>query len=176
MEQNNRTIINPTNSGIYYGLLTGLVSIIFGFITFVTSQENNTAFNLLNYVILGAGIILAQKGFKSANKNYLSYEQGMGISMLLALINGVLSSLFYYIYCKFIDPDVVARLAKSIRDKMVAEGNTSDVQIDQIIDMTMKFSTGPYSIITGIVSNLFAGLLLALIITAVNKNSRSEFE
>lgn len=176
MEQNNNISLKPTALGIHYGLLTGLASIIFGFMILATAQESNTILNLLNYVILGVGIFFAQKRFKSANENHLSYGQGIGIGTLLALISGLLSASFYYIYCEFIDPDVITRLAESIRAKMIAEGNTDEAQLDQIVNITMKFSTGLISVVLGIATSVLSGLLLALIITAITKNPRPEFE
>ena len=166
----------PSSVGLRYGLLTGLVSIIFTFILFATGQAANGGLASLGIVILIVGIVLAHRAFKAANEGYMSYGQGLGIGTVLAAVSGTLSAIFNYVYRAFIDPDMAARLVEQMRAKLEAAGNMSDVQIDQAISLSTKFSTGPIGLVIGIVSSVIFGLLLSLVIAAITKHPTPEFE
>jgi len=63
-----------------------------------------------------------------------------------------------------------------MRTKMEAGGNMSDAQIDQAVSLAGKFSTGPIAFVIVIVSSVMMGLLLSLVIAAITKNPKPEFE
>lgn len=161
---------------VRYGLLTGLVSIIFMFVVFATGQESNQAISWTSLVIPIGGIYLAHKAFRQFNAGFMSYGQGLGIGVLLTLISGILGSIFNYVYRTFVDPDLASRTIEAMRTKMEAGGNMSDAQIDQAVGLASKFSTGPIALAIGIVGSIIMGLLLSLVITAITKNPKPEFE
>lgn len=168
--------VTPASVGLRYGLLTGLVSVIFSFIILATGQIGNTSLVSLGFIILIAGIVLAHRAFKAANEGYLAYGQGLGIGTLVAAVSGTLSAVFNYVYREFIDPDVTARIVEQMRTKLEAAGNMSDAQIDQAIGMSTKFSTGPIGLVIGIIGSIILGLLFSLVIAAITKNPKPEFE
>lgn len=165
-----------TSVGIRYGVLTGLVIIIYSFILFATGQEMNQALGLVSLVLPIGGIVLAHKAFKQANAGFMSYGQGLGIGVLLSLVSGLLTSVFSYVYRTFIDPDLAGRMMDQMRTKLESAGSMSDAQIDQTLAMSTKFSTGPIGFAVGILSALLVGLLFSLVIAAITKNSKPEFE
>jgi len=161
---------------VRYGLLTGLVASIFMFVTFATGQESNQALSWAGLIIPIGGILLAHKAFKQLNAGFMSYGQGLGIGVLLTLVSGIVGSVFSYAYRTFIDPDLTSRTMEAMRAKLEASGNASDAQIDQAVSMASKFSTGPIALVIGIVSSVIIGLLLSLVIAAITKNPKPEFE
>jgi len=166
-----------TSIGIRYGILIGLLIIIYSFVLFVTGQEMNQALGWISIAVLPiVGIFLAHKAFKQANQGFMSYGQGLGIGVLLSLISGSLTTIFSYIYRTFIDPDLAARMLEKMRAKLEAVGNMSDTQIDQMLSMSTKFSTGPIGFAVGILSALLLGLVFSLVIAAITKNAKPEFE
>ena len=176
METTTTTTVTPASVGLRYGLLTGLVSIIFAFGLFATGQTGNAGLASLGFIILIGGIVLAHRTFKAANGGYMSYGQGLGIGTTLAAVSGVLSAVFNYVYREFIDPDLAARMVEQMRAKFEAAGNMSDAQIDQAISMSTKFSTGPIGLVFGILFSILLGLVFSLVIAAINKNPKPEFE
>lgn len=165
-----------TSVGIRYGALTGLVIIIYSFILFATGQEMNQALGWVSLVLPIGGIIFAHKAFKQANAGFMSYGQGLGIGVLLSLVNGVLTSVFSYVYRTFIDPDLAGRMMEQMRAKLEEAGSMSDAQIDQALAMSTKFSTGPIGFAVGVLTVLLFGLIYSLVIAAITKNSKPEFE
>ncbi len=176
METTATTTVTPSSVSLRYGLLTGLVSIIFAFGIFATGQAANGGLASLGFIILIAGIVLAHRAFKAANEGYMSYGQGLGIGTMLAAVSGTLSAVFNYVYREFIDPDMAARMVEQMRVKLEAAGNMSDAQIDQAISMSTKFSSGPIGLAFGILFSILLGLVFSLIIAAITKNPKPEFE
>lgn len=160
---------------IRYGLLTGFVSVIFSFILFVTEQSQNTVLSSLSYVIMIGGIILAHKHFKKENDGYMTYGQGLGIGTLLSTILGLLSGIFMYIYIKFIDSSFLERM----RDMQIAElekRNMSDEQIEQAMAITDKMMGAEMMVVWAVVASVLMGFLFSLVIAAITKRTRPEYE
>ncbi|SMB97854.1 hypothetical protein SAMN00120144_2243 [Hymenobacter roseosalivarius DSM 11622] len=174
--ENTSTPVSTTSFGLRYGLLTGIVSVIYSFILLAANMEQNTALSLLSLVILVGGIFLAHKKYKENNSGFMSYGQGLGIGTLVSLISGLLGGIFRYVYMEFIDPSAAQRTIEQTRAKMEEAGNMSDAQIDQAIQMSQRFASGPLGIAVAIIGSAFIGFLITLIIAAITKHNRPEFE
>ena len=168
--------VSTSSVAIRYGLLTGLVSVIYMFLTFATGQVSNQAMQWAGILIPIGGIYLAHSAFKKMNDGYMTYGQGLGIGVLLSVVSGIIGVVFNYLYKAFIDPDLQAQIVEGVRAKMEAAGNMSDAQIDQAVSMTTKFSTGPISIAIGLVASVLLGLIVSLVVAAITKNPKPEFE
>ena len=168
--------VSTSSVAMRYGLLTGLVSIIYMFLCFATGQVANQALQWAGIIIPIGGIYSAHTAFKKLNGGFMSYGEGVGIGTLLSLVSGAISTLFNYVYKSFIDPDVQTQMMNAMRAKFEETGGMTDAQIDQTISMTTKFSTGPIGIAIGIVSGLIMGVLISLVVAAFTKNPKPEFE
>ncbi|GAA3933556.1 DUF4199 domain-containing protein [Hymenobacter algoricola] len=173
--ENTSTAVTTTAVGIRYGLLVGLASVIFTFILFATGQEGNVPLSLLGMVIWIVGVVLAHKFFKANNGGFMSYSQGLGIGTLLSAVSGVLGAIFRYVYMEFIDPSATQRGMDLARAKLETQG-MDDAQIDQAVAMSQKFSSGPIGLVIAIISSIVLGFILSLIISAITKRNRPEFE
>lgn len=174
--ENTSTPVSSTSVGLRYGLLIGIVSIIYSFILLATNLEQNTALTLLSIVILVVGIFLAHKNYKENNSGFMSYGQGLGIGTIVSLVSGLLGGVFRYVYMEFIDPSAAQRAMDQTRAKMEEAGNMSDAQIDQAIQMSQRFASGPIGIAVAVLGSALIGFLITLIIAAITKHNRPEFE
>lgn len=175
METTASTHPTVTATALRYGLLTGLVSIVFSFILITTNQVGNAALGFVPLVIAIAGIVLAQRDFRARNGGFMSYGEGVSIGALLSLVSGLLSTVFSYVY-RFIDPSMLEQVTEQMRTKFEEAGTMSDAQIDQAIAMSQKFSTGPVGFVIGIVGAAVIGTILSLLISAILKNAKPEFD
>ena len=105
--------LQPTTSAvaIRYGLLTGIVLILYSFFLLATNSMANGALTSVIYLLMIGGIVMAQRAFRTGNDGFMSYGQGLGIGVLLSLVAGTLSSIFNYIYPTFLDPGGRERMA-----------------------------------------------------------------
>ena len=171
----NSTPVTTTSVAVRFGLLAGLVSIIFSFILFVT-QNDQSPIRWLGLAILIGAMVMAHNAYKKANNGFMSYSQGLGIGVIMSGVSGVLGTIFNFLYMKFIDPEYMSRLMETTRTKMEEKGGMSDEQIDQTVVMMQKFSSGGWMVLFGVVGSMLFGLLIALVVSAITKNSKPEFE
>ena len=173
--ENTTTSVTPSAVAIRYGLLAGLASVIISFGLNMAELEQTPA-KWLGTVILILAIVLAHKFFKQQNGGFLSYGQGLSIGTILSVVVGIISAAFSYIYIKMIDPEFVNRIMDKTRSDMEARGNMSDAQIEQAMTWTAKFMDGPLMVGTVLFMIVLTGFLASLLISAITKNPRPEFE
>ncbi|MBF9255320.1 DUF4199 domain-containing protein [Pontibacter sp. 172403-2] len=164
-----------TAVALKYGLITALVGIVYSLVLNVLDLATNQWLTSLSYLILIAGLVLAMKDFKANNYGYMSYGQGLGVGSLLSAIFGLLSGIFSWIYTTYIDPEFMARMQEVQRTKMLEQG-LSDEQIDTALGMAEKFQNPITMIFGSMAVFLIIGFILSLIIAAIIKNKRPEFE
>jgi hypothetical protein len=162
-----------------YGLLTALGLIIYSMVIQLAGLAGNQTVSYLGILvtsaILVAGIVYAMKDFKSQNEGFMSYGQGLGLGALTATVSGLISGIFTYIYLTFIDNSAIKQAMDAQRDAMEARGMDDD-QIDQAIAMAEKFSSPGMMVAISIISSLFIGFILSLIVSAIMKKERNELE
>lgn len=158
-----------------YGLIGALISVVFTAVLLIAGVEVSGWIGSLGYLILIGAMVLAMKEYKKSNYGYMSYGQGLGIGTLVSLFFGVLGGVFMYIYTSFIDPNYTSTVMDKQRIELEEKG-MSDEQIDQAIAMGESFSSPVMMIVWSIVGYLFIGFILSLIIAAIMKHARPEFE
>lgn len=158
-----------------YGFITALVGIVYSLILMITDLGDNRWLSGLAYIILIAGIVLAMKQYKALNYGYMSYGQGLGIGTVVSGIFGLLSGIFTWIYTTFVDPDYMDRMMLKQEAAMLEQG-LSQEQIDAGMEVAQNFQ-GPLAMILGAtIGAIVIGFILSLIIAAIMKNNRPEFE
>lgn len=161
-----------------YGLFIGLGLIIYYLISQLAGLAANTTAGMIgtviSAVILIVGIVYAIKDFKSQNNGFMSYGQGLGLGALASAVAGLISGIFSSIYVSFIDDSSMKQAMDMQRQKMEEQG-MDDAQIDQAMAIAEQFSGPGMILVISMLSMLFIGFILSLIISAVMKNERSEF-
>ncbi|QJX45597.1 DUF4199 domain-containing protein [Hymenobacter taeanensis] len=173
--ENTTTPVSPSSAGIRYGLITGLVTVIVTLAINMSGLEQSPA-KWLSFLVLLAGIWMAHTYFKQHNNGFMSYSQGLGIGSLLSAITGLLNGIVSYVYINFVDTEFLTRSMERARAEMEAQGKLNDEQIDQALGMAAKFTNGPFMLIGAILGTLLFGFIFSLIISAITKHTRPEFE
>jgi len=159
-----------------YGLLTGLISIIYTLFSYLTETFGSIFLNLfIALAITIIGLVLAMREFRKKNGGFMTYGQGLGIGMIVAVTASILSGIFIFLYTSYVDPTITEKIVDSVMDQMGAFG-LDDSQLDEARDK-MLADTTPFKQLTSALTNgLFGGLILSLIIAAIMKRNRPEFE
>lgn len=172
---NETTTTSPSSVALRYGLITGFISIIYLLVLYVTEMNTNTALSWLGMLIPVAGIVMAYKAFKQENGGFMSYGQGLGIGTLLATVSSVVAGIFNYVYTSFIDSTVLTRMREAQMLEMEKKG-LSEEQMEQAMAMADKFSGPGMMLVVGIIGGAVMGFIISLIVAAIMKNNRPEFE
>jgi hypothetical protein len=163
MEDN--TNLTTRSTGIKYGLYYGLVSVALFMVSNIGDIDQQSGwFRVVSSLIFVAFIYLAHKYYKDNGNSYMSYGQGVGIGFWLSMVSGVISSVFMFIYLKFIDDTMLQKIKdKAIYD--MEERGMTDEQIDQAMGFTSMFMSPGAMLVFGILGAIFMGLIISLIVT-----------
>ncbi len=161
--------------GLQYGVIAGVVMIIYGLILQLTGLIFESWASWINYIFLAAIIFLAHKKYKEEGDGFLSFGQGLGIGFWISLVGGLISSVFSFIYITFVDPSFIETMLEKTRYNMEEQG-MPDAQIDQAMAITENFMNPGMMFVIGIVSLLFLGFILSLIVSAITKKTDPQLE
>lgn len=174
MEENMESV-TTRSVGIRYGLILAVVSIAYFLgISMAGLAGEGGIWSFIGAIPSIIVIILAHKYFKDNGNGFMEFGQGFSIGFWAVLISSIVSSVFSYIYMKFIDTTFTQTMLDKSRDNMAEGGNMSDAQIDQAMEITAKFMTPEAMVGMGIVMGLIFGCIIALIVTIFTKKSNPE--
>lgn len=160
---------------IKYGLITGLVSVGYSLVLFLTQQNTSTLLGGISYIILIVGIVLAYREFKRENSGYMTYGQGLGIGTLIGVVTGVFSAVFIYIYVAFVDSTFLERTRETQILEMERR-NMNDEQIEQAMEVTAGLFGPGFMAVAAFIGSIILAFLFSLVIAALMRNSRPDFE
>lgn len=176
MEEQNTPVeekVTTRSAGIRYGLMMSVLSIAFFVIMQVAGLDMQGPVGYLGWVITAVMLYLAHKYYKDEGDGYMSIGQGVGIGFWAGLVSSVISSVFTYIYIKFIDSGFM----DAIKDKQILsmqERGMSDEQIDQAMKFASAFSSAEAIFIFGIIFGILGGVIIGLIVALFTKNNNPE--
>lgn len=171
MEETSQPTVKST--AIKWGLINGLISIIFFVIVDFAGMAGNQSLSWIGLVIFVILLFLAQKEFKNEGDGYMSFGQGLGIGTLIALISSLISSVFTFVYVSFINTNMI----DAIREKSIAdmeEAGRSQAEIDQAMPFVEMFTSPAAMLIMGILMGVFFGFIASLLVTIFTKNQDPE--
>ncbi|MBT32162.1 MAG: DUF4199 domain-containing protein [Thalassobius sp.] len=155
--------------GVKYGLIYGLFSIVYFLLLQFLNLAGEQSLGYLSFVFMIIMLVFAYKEFKAYNDGFMRLGQGIGLGMLILLISTVLSSIFSYIYLKFIDDSMIQMIIDMTREQMATNPDLSDQQIEDALAMSVKFITPEMILIGGFFSSMFFGFLISLIMSLIFK-------
>ena len=167
--------ISISKVGMRYGLIAAVLLIVYGLVLQFTELYTNQALGWVSYLVLAVLIYLAHGAFKDGGDGFMSIGQGLGIGMLVSVIAGVISSLFTFIYLKFVDDSMIEKIMDAQIEKMEEQG-LDDATIDQAMKTVEKMMTPPMMFIMGIVAMAFIGFIISLIVSLITKKNNPQLQ
>jgi len=173
--ENEQTAPVTTRSvGTRYGLIMAVIAILYFVVMNVAGVDMTQGIGRWASIIFYIGIIvLAQKHYKENGNGFMSYGDGLGITFWIALITSVISSIFTFIYMKFIDIGFVEQIMDKQREALAERGLSED-QIDRAIEMSSKLMTPEMMLVLGIIGGLIVILIVGLIVTLFTQKRNPE--
>ena len=171
---------NKTHStksiALNYGLLLGFVTIGISVITYMVDMPLKTGWisGVAGIGVMIALIVLGIKKYKDGNNGYLSLIEGLKVGLAIAVIGGIISSLYQLVFLSYIDPEYITRVQELQLEKMLEEKpDMSDDQVQMIQDMGSKFSSPWISFAGALIGNMFFGFIFALIGSLILKKDEN---
>ncbi|SDS87041.1 Protein of unknown function [Mucilaginibacter mallensis] len=162
-------------STLKYGIITGAVVGIFAisFFSIVNCVNNSEGWGiqaanirgisgLLTILIQATGIYVAMQAIKKQQNNSLTYGQALKTGILIAVLTAVITALFSFIYCEFINPGYAQYMVAEAQKVMIAKGETQQQIITDSAAVRKEFSTGA-QIGESLVGQFFVGTVISLI-------------
>lgn len=163
MEETTPTV-TTRSTGIRYGLILGVISILFFAIMIVASMDMNGPARWLGIPIDIVLIFLAHKYFKENGDGFMSFGQGFGISVWIGIIASAISSVSTYVYAKFIDSSFIQQM-KDQQIEQMQERGMSDQEIDQAMSIAGAFMSAEAILIMGLIMGVIIMCVLGLLVT-----------
>ena len=160
---------------IKWGLMLGIISIVLFLGIYFGGLLGESWPSWISALFSATIIFLAQKEFKDQGDGYMSYGQGLGIGTLTAVISSGVSSVFAYVYMKFINLDYTTELIDITRYGMEDQGQ-SDEQIEVAMGFVEKMMTPEIMFGMGLFMGIFFGFIISLIVSAITKNNNPSLE
>jgi len=164
MEENTEAqVVNTRSVGIRYGLILGLISIFYFLIFAMSDLDMQSGLGRWGTTLIAIVIVfLAHKFFKDNGDGFMSYGQGIGIGFWIGLTSSVLSSIFTFVYVKFIDDSFITKIRDKAMEDMQAKGQSEDQ-----IEMGMKFVDMFTQPLAMLLFGLFIGVLILVIVALI---------
>lgn len=154
-------------TGLNYGLITGLVIIIYMLLTYLLEVDRKSYLNMLPYVFFIGGIIWGSKTHRDINNNgYSTYSQALGSGFIVALFASLLVGIFTWVLYKA-DPALVIDLIAEQEEELVKiyeEGEINMEQYEQSLEFFKYIFTPGIIALMSFVTNVLVNLLFSLII------------
>lgn len=159
--------INPI--WLRYGILFGIVSIIFSLIFFYVFPIGLGKQGIFSLVLMVVFLVLAGQAEKKENFGVLSYGEAFKTTFLAGFSGLVISGLFTIILMNLIDPSLVEKMTEQTiemtRSMMESFGLPED-QVEQAMDDAEGKMAEAYTPLNQILS-IFQYAILALIFAAI---------
>ena len=169
-----------TNAGLMYGLVAGLVGVVFSLILYLGGVKwfiSPIAYLGFVFPILFA--FLACLNQKKANGGYMEFSEALKVAFTVFVLASVITTLFTYVLFNIIDVPFRQALTVETMEKMQGMmkkfGATQD-QIDKATDEAVKgnsYSAG--KMLLGTAFSLIFWFLISLIVAAIVKKKKPEF-
>ena len=161
--------------GIKYGAIQGFIGIIMFIGTDLTGNVGNQAIQWISLAIFLGVLYMAFQEYKKLGDGFMSFGQGTGIGTWAVLISSLINAPFSYIYISFVNPTII----DTIREQQIMqfeEQGMSDAQIEQTMEFTSMFLSPGAIALMGLIFGFIFGFIATLIMAAILKKNRPEFE
>lgn len=159
-----------------WGIISAIISVLFAIILYTFDLWKTWWVSLLIGLAMTVIIlVLASKEFKSLNQGFMTFGEGLGISMLVITVSSLISNAFNQLYVNVIDESIKGKIA-DFQEEMYIKQGLSEEQIDMAMQQAERFSSPGMQFLFGMLGALLMGFIIALIVSAIMKKNRPVFE
>jgi len=173
MEKDNVSI---GKEALKYGAIIAAALILLSLVAYVSNLSGNRFLGWLENIIIIGGLVWAMKNFRDKHRGgYMEFGQGVSLGTLVSLFGGSLTSLYSFIFLKYIDPSALEGLKNASIERMM-QGGYSDAELEMMDSLFQFFYTPGMMLIGGILGAILGGVIISLILAAIIKKPKPLFE
>lgn len=182
-QQSTENQSNPIQGNTYlksamtFGLITGLVLVIYTLLLYMTDNyvSKSTILGLLQWVILTGGLYYGIKTYRDQHsEGYITYGRSLGLGVLISVFVGVILGIFTYLLYTVIDPELLDRSIKIAQEEMLKAG-MSEERVETATEMQRTFTSPAIMLFSSVFSFAFIGTIISLIVSIFTKNEKPIF-
>jgi len=166
MENKNTSVFM---NALTWGIILGLVSIVYSVILYMIDQVFNQALGWLSIVIMIAVLVFAVKSYRdNVLDGEISFGKAFGFGVLVAVVSSVLGAIYNYLLYTVIDPDLQAKMLEVAAEKMLDQG-VPEGQIDDLLEVSKRFMSPVITSIGAVFGGTLFGTIISLVVAAIFK-------
>ena len=169
--------IQTSSYALNFGIMLGTATVFFQLMLFVLDAhyQGDTLSSIIPLILSVGFINYGIYQFKVDNSGFISLSEGLKVGVGIALISGIISTIYGVILTEFLDPEFMNKTFEIAKQKML-EGNKelSIEDANQAIEMSKGFATLPIRIAGGLIGSIFIGFFISLIGGLIIKRSKPE--
>jgi len=165
-------------STMTYGLITGLVLVVYTLLLYATNNIINQNFFLgvINYLILIGGIVMGTRSYRDHFLGgYISYSKALGYGVVISVFTGVIVGIFTYLLYAVIDPGLLEQSMKMFEEALLNQGMSPD-QVEAVTSMQREIRSPFMMLISSVFTYALLGLIFSLVTSAFLKKDKPIFD
>jgi hypothetical protein len=163
--------------GVKFGLICSGVSVLWSLLLFITGLNRIDSSWIFNVLAVGIPVYccaLAINEYKSTmGGGYIQFNAAFKESVVVTLINSVITAVFSIVYLQFIDPTFMDFIMQKQVTKMQEMGMAED-QIQKMLDQSAKWQSPGMMFFWALLGSVVLGFIIALIMAAIMKKPNPE--
>ncbi|KAB1159323.1 DUF4199 domain-containing protein [Tenacibaculum aiptasiae] len=155
-----------------YGLYLGIAGVFIHLIFYATGNLISLGWlsGIIGIVAMIVLIALGIKKFKADNGGFLTFGQALKVGVGIAVISGIISSIYTLVFTNMIDPSIQEQALELQRQAWIDSGLNED-QIEASEAMTKKMQSPIIAVPFAIIFSAFLGFVFSAICGAIMKKT-----
>lgn len=147
-----------------YGLLTGAAIIVVSLIFYVLDVPRESPIQYAAYLVYIGGMVYGANVYKNEYGNgFMTYGKAFGVSYTIGILAALIGSIYLFVHASYIDTSMISEILATQEQRFLDQGNMSDAQIDQAIEMTARFTNPVMMSIMAFVMNAIVLAIVSLV-------------
>ncbi len=168
---------STNKTALHFGIILGIVSILISVIIYALGMQYDQDWKtgMIGFLAMAIIVFLGIKKYKEFNGGFLTLGEAIKTGIGIALIGGIISVIYSYVFMNFIEPDFIANTMAGAEEKMLERNpNLTDEQIEQALSISKKMMSPGIMSAIGILWSLFLGLIISLISGLILKKTEDQ--
>jgi putative flippase GtrA len=182
MEDIKNSSFNNSQAAARVGLVGGLMFIGFYIVTALTGwvTEKSTLVSVVNVVVVsGIFTFVAHKTITTqrdvGQNGIITFGEGFGSTMIAVLVSVAMSTLFAYVFMKFIDPSIVETM-KEMSLQALENADLQGADIDEAAEMMDKIISPGLIASSEFFMRLVWGAVIGVLVAAILPKNKPQID